>query len=132
MKGEKGQAGPKRKADDRATSIAGKRPKVKVGIRRPEKEDIVEESAQNPVELVPMEVTPLRQHPPPEGSSRRDDARREATPKKGVPSPSSAEILVREDELIKARVPEASHERAKEDGGRLSFPLHFITLPSDH
>ncbi|KNA11829.1 hypothetical protein SOVF_131510 [Spinacia oleracea] len=38
---------------------AGKRPKVKARIKRPKKEDTAEGSADSPVEVVPMAVTPL-------------------------------------------------------------------------
>lgn len=64
------------------------------------------------VEVVPMEVTPLRQHRL-ESTTNKEGARRETTSKRGVTSPSYVEILDRAGELDKARVPEASRPRAK-------------------
>ncbi|XP_056699606.1 uncharacterized protein [Spinacia oleracea] len=57
-----------------------------------------------------MAVTPLRQHPPPEGSARRGDARGGAGPSKRAASPTSVEILDGEDDhpsAQAARTPEA-------------------------
>lgn len=71
-----------------------------------------------------MEVTPLRRHPP-EGSSKQTEAKRDATPKRGVASPSSVEILDGAGETGKTLAPESSRSRARENAGNVCTNLLF-------
>ncbi|XP_056683748.1 uncharacterized protein [Spinacia oleracea] len=103
--------------------MAGKRPKVKAGIRRPKREDLPEKSSDSPVEVVPMTVTPLRQHPPTEGLAKRGDARGGAGPSKRAASPTPVEVLDGEDDQPSAQAaqnPEAHrppHVEGDDPGG---------------
>lgn len=113
--------------------MAGKRPRVKAGIKWPKKEDVAEGSAESPVEVIAMAVTPLREHPPPEGSTRREDARQETAPKKGVPSPSSIDILDGEENRLRLMLWRRLIRRPKRTSVNLRSVLcHYFAVTANY